>query len=292
MLANEIEMCFIETLTPPYGFDPVDCCICHKCFWWRRPSKRIFRLVTASLITCITDIYILLESLNKQDGDSNGNGKTETLHVHHTLCTFLCRHCRTTTWKCLISRSVDEVYPRQRFSFPFPELRYSFLEFNSRKICQALKNRPFFTDTASILNLLDLRREYYGMPREALAYSDLRALFRRQENFNVNFSGKRRSLLHRNTAQRSFFPIQCFSRKTWRKIGPQRARKYWASISDRSHNPGHLIILLKSNQFNMAAVSVKRRNQKRDKVWSRANSLFKWRYHCRRHRSCLRWLRN
>ena len=32
MLANEIETCFIETVTPPYGFDPVDCCICHKCF--------------------------------------------------------------------------------------------------------------------------------------------------------------------------------------------------------------------------------------------------------------------
>ena len=123
------------------------------------------------------------------------------------------------------------MYPIQRFSFPFPELRYSFLEFNSRKICQHLKNRPFFTDTASILNLLDLRSIM------ALAYSHSRALFRRKENFNVNFSGKRWLLLHRNTAQRSFFPIQSFSRKTYRKIGPQSPRKYWASISDRSHTP-------------------------------------------------------
>ena len=30
-------------------------------------------------------------------------GKTTTLHVHHAFCTFLCRHCSTTTWKCLIS---------------------------------------------------------------------------------------------------------------------------------------------------------------------------------------------
>ena len=37
--------------------------------------------------------------------------------------TFLCHHCTTTTWKCLISRP----------SFSFPELRYSLLEFNSWK---------------------------------------------------------------------------------------------------------------------------------------------------------------
>jgi len=211
MLANEIETYFIETVTPPYGFDPVDCCICHKCFWWRRPSKRMFRVVIASLITCITDVYIFLESLNKRTATATGTAKQQ-LCTCITPCTFLCRHCRTTTWKCLISRFEDDVYPRQRFSFPFPEHRYSFLEFNSRKICQHLKNRPFFTDTASILNLLDLR-SIMGCPG-ALAYSDSRALFGRKENFNVNFSGKRRSLLHRNTAQQSFFPIQSFSRKT------------------------------------------------------------------------------
>ena len=44
------------------------------------------------------------------------------------------------------------------------------------------------------------------MPRGALAQY-LRALFGQKENFNVYFSGKRRSLLHLNTAQRSFFPI-------------------------------------------------------------------------------------
>ena len=47
-----------------------------------------FRLVTASLILCITDVYILLESLNKHDSDSNGNGKTATLYVNQALCTF------------------------------------------------------------------------------------------------------------------------------------------------------------------------------------------------------------
>ena len=55
-----------------------------------------------------------------------------------------------------------------------------------------------------------------------------------------------------------FFSLQSFSRKTYRKIGPKSARKYSASISGCVHPPGHPIILLKANKFNMAAVSVKR----------------------------------
>ena len=33
-------------------------------------------------------------------------------------------------------------------------------------------------------------------------------------SFTVYFSGKRRSLLHQNTAQGSFFPLQSYSKKT------------------------------------------------------------------------------
>ena len=36
------------------------------------------------------------------------------------FCTFLCRHCKTTTWKCLISRFVEEMHDND-FLFPFPE---------------------------------------------------------------------------------------------------------------------------------------------------------------------------
>ena len=52
-------------------------------------------------------------------------------------------------------------------------------------------------------------KEYYGMPRGVLAQY-LCALFGQKENFNVYFSGKRRSSLYPNTAQRSFFPITIF----------------------------------------------------------------------------------
>ena len=63
------------------------------------------------------------------------NGKTTTLHMHHSFGTFLCRHCAG-----LISRFVGGVNTRQRLPFSFLELRYSLLEFNSRKNCQHLTN--------------------------------------------------------------------------------------------------------------------------------------------------------
>ena len=55
------------------------------------------------------------------------------------FCTFLCRRCTTTTWKCLISRFVEDLNSRRLF-FCFPELWYSLLEFNSRKIFQHFMN--------------------------------------------------------------------------------------------------------------------------------------------------------
>ena len=61
----------------------------------RRKSKR-FRLAKQQLCMCIT-----------------------------LLCTFLCRHCTTTTWKCLISRFVENANTRQQLYFSFAELWYS-----------------------------------------------------------------------------------------------------------------------------------------------------------------------
>ena len=92
--------------------------------------------------------YTILGSLSKDDGAATRTAKkidllskTTTLHMQHTFfCTFLCRHCRTTTSKCLISRFKEDVNTRQRFSFSFCELRNSPLEFNSWKIRQHLTN--------------------------------------------------------------------------------------------------------------------------------------------------------
>ena len=64
-----------------------------------------------------------------------------------------------------------------------------------------------FTDTAAILNLLDLRSIMGCLGGTRSVYT---RPFRARENFNVYFSGKRRLLLHSKTAQRSFFLITNF----------------------------------------------------------------------------------
>ena len=60
--------------------------------------------------------------------------KTTILHVHHAFFTFLCRHCTTTTWKCLVSRWTEEVHKRRRNFLSLSELGYDSLEFNFRRV--------------------------------------------------------------------------------------------------------------------------------------------------------------
>ena len=77
----------------------------------------------------------------RQPQKTNRFNKQKQLYTCSTLfCTFLCRRCTTTTWNCLISRFVEDVDTGKRPSVSFPELWYSPLEFNSRKICQHLTN--------------------------------------------------------------------------------------------------------------------------------------------------------
>ena len=59
-----------------------------------------------------------------------------------------------------------------------------------------------------------------------------------------NIKLEKATLLHPNTAQGSFFPLQSYSKKTLRKNVPKSARKYKRNAL---MPPGHLIILLKSN---------------------------------------------
>ena len=58
------------------------------------------------------------------------------------FCTFLSRRCTTSTWKCLISRFVEDRNTRKQLSFSFPELWYSPLEFNSKKIDNIWPMKP------------------------------------------------------------------------------------------------------------------------------------------------------
>ena len=58
-------------------------------------------------------------------------------------------------------------------------------------------------------------------------------------SFTLYFSGKRRSLLHPNTAQGSFFPLQSYSKKTLQKKCPDKRSKIqtkWAHAPWASFN--------------------------------------------------------
>ena len=84
----------------------------------RRRKKYRFSSLSPSLLP------VLPRCKNKNDGDSNKNGKkaidliskTTTLHVHHAfLYIFFARRCATTTWKCQNSLFVEEVITIGRF---------------------------------------------------------------------------------------------------------------------------------------------------------------------------------
>ena len=84
-----------------------------------------------------------IRSFSNDDGDSNENvkkaiglqsKKKTTLHVHHSFCTFLCRRCTTTTWKCLIASFMKDVNKRRRISFSFSKLECGPQEINSMEI--------------------------------------------------------------------------------------------------------------------------------------------------------------
>ena len=56
------------------------------------------------------------------------------------FCTFLSRRCTTTTWKCLISRFVEDGNTGQQLSFSFLELWHSPSELNCQKIANICTN--------------------------------------------------------------------------------------------------------------------------------------------------------
>ena len=207
MLANEIETCFIETVTPPYGFDPVDCCICHTCFWWRRPSKRMFRVVIASLITCITDVYIFLESLKKRTATATGTAKRQ-------LCT-----CITPLYISLSSLQDYDVkmpnftfwglrVPNTTLFFSFSWTSIQFSRIQLQKNLPTFEEQTFFTDTASILNLLDLR-SIMGCPGGTCLFWFTRA-FQAKRELQCKFLGKKVIIITSKHGTTIFFPNSIF----------------------------------------------------------------------------------
>ena len=60
--------------------------------------------------------------------------KTTTLHVHNTFLYILARFCTTTTWKCLISRFMEDVNKQRRNFISLSELEYGPLKFSLRRV--------------------------------------------------------------------------------------------------------------------------------------------------------------
>ena len=71
-----------------------------------------------------------------------GQGKQQLCTCITLFCTFLSRRCTTTTWKCLISRFVEDGNTGQQLSFSFLELWYSPSELNSQKIANIWQTEP------------------------------------------------------------------------------------------------------------------------------------------------------
>ena len=91
------------------------------------------------------------------------------------------------------------------------------------------KQIDLFTDTAAILNLLDLRN-IMGCP------GGTRSVFKKRTSLYIYREKGDHHYIQ--TRHNDFFPLQSFSsRKTQRKISPKSALKYRASGSDRAHAP-------------------------------------------------------
>ena len=144
-----------------------------------------------------------------------------------------------------------------------------------------MANRPFYRYGGHI-ELITFK-EYYGMPRgHELDPIYSFGIYARFSVLNSNkkqkkqlklwtlrrnwyglslyfFSRKRRSLLHPNTVQSSFFPLKSYSWKTLRTIARKaRLDTQWV-YRIVLMPPRHPITLLNSNKFNTAAESVKKK---------------------------------
>ena len=102
-----------------------------------------------------------------------------------------------------------------------------------------------FTDTAAILNLLDLR-SIVGCPGSTC--SVFTRAFRAKRELQCIFLGKKAIIITSKHCTTIFFSYyNLFLGKLKEKLARKARVNTDASISDRAHAPGHPIILLKAN---------------------------------------------
>ena len=100
-------------------------------------DKRARIVIHQSLTTMVVQVVVLSEStlgsFSNDDGNGNGNenvkktigllSKTRNLHVHHAFFVlFSAASARQATWKCLLSRFIEDVNKRQRIFLSLSKL--------------------------------------------------------------------------------------------------------------------------------------------------------------------------
>ena len=83
------------------------------------------------------------------------------------------------------------------------------------QVCIMFAKRPFYRYGCHIEFIRF--KEYYGMPRGHSLSIHARFSGKKRTSLYIFISGKRRSLLNPNTAQRSFFPITIFFQENLKK---------------------------------------------------------------------------
>ena len=91
------------------------------------PSKKIIKWITKWRNPAVS---FFVGTLKSDDGNKNvkkakGLITKTTIFTCITLfCTFVCRHCTTKMWKCLISRFTEEVHKQRRNFLSLTEVGY------------------------------------------------------------------------------------------------------------------------------------------------------------------------
>ena len=154
----------------------------------------------------------IIGTFSNDDGDSNENVKKKNWttglleqnnkfagQVHKLLCTFLCRHCTTATWKCLILRFMENFSCWKTLNILLQEQRdYLSLErvkpvlaFPHKIALNALSFSSLFMSlytlpaVSKFFKMLQFSHDFLG--KVILLLKDFKRLF----SFLTNFDGKK-----------------------------------------------------------------------------------------------------
>ena len=116
-----------------------------------------------------TVIYSIIRELKKrwrqrewQKAIGLGWQNNNLSRVSRFFCTFLCRHCMTTTWLSLISRFLGDVNTKRKLPFSSPGLWYSqFYNSTTKKKKKIANNWQIKRDGKSAIKFEAMRSHFF-----------------------------------------------------------------------------------------------------------------------------------